>query len=78
MQVKNIGFTGVFRIIFKPLVDEFPCFGALCYSLREKVVCSLFGLDKECAYVPWLSCRDTDIHNINASCYYSKVLLVVR
>lgn len=37
-QVKNIRFTGVFRIIFKPLVDEFPCFGALCYSLREKVI----------------------------------------
>ncbi|KAK3020361.1 hypothetical protein RJ639_047814, partial [Escallonia herrerae] len=35
IQVKNIGFTGVFRIIFKPLVDEFPCFGAVCYSLRE-------------------------------------------
>ncbi|VVB14032.1 unnamed protein product [Arabis nemorensis] len=36
IEVKNIGFTGVFRLIFKPLVDEFPCFGALCYSLREK------------------------------------------
>ncbi|XP_047951551.1 synaptotagmin-5-like [Salvia hispanica] len=36
IEVKNIGFTGVFRIIFKPLVDELPCFGALCYSLREK------------------------------------------
>ncbi|CAI9772919.1 unnamed protein product [Fraxinus pennsylvanica] len=36
VQVKNIAFTGVFRIIFKPLVDEFPCFGAVCYSLREK------------------------------------------
>ncbi|XP_057776498.1 synaptotagmin-4-like isoform X2 [Salvia miltiorrhiza] len=36
IQVKNIGFTGVFRIIFKPLADELPCFGALCYSLREK------------------------------------------
>ncbi|KAL6534113.1 Synaptotagmin-5 [Orobanche hederae] len=36
IQVKNIGFTGVFRLIFKPLVDEFPCFGAVCYSLREK------------------------------------------
>ncbi|XP_042419297.1 synaptotagmin-5-like isoform X1 [Zingiber officinale] len=36
IQVKNIGFTGVFRVIFKPLVDEFPCFGAICYSLREK------------------------------------------
>ncbi|PIN24021.1 hypothetical protein CDL12_03264 [Handroanthus impetiginosus] len=36
IQIKNIGFTGVFRVIFKPLVDEFPCFGALCYSLREK------------------------------------------
>lgn len=37
IQVKNIGFTGVFRLIFKPLVDEFPCFGAVAYSLREKV-----------------------------------------
>ncbi|XP_010533120.1 PREDICTED: synaptotagmin-5 [Tarenaya hassleriana] len=36
IQVKNIGFTGVFRLIFKPLVDEFPCFGAVCFSLREK------------------------------------------
>jgi Ca2+-dependent lipid-binding protein len=36
IEVKNIGFTGVFRLIFKPLVDEFPCFGALSYSLREK------------------------------------------
>ncbi|KAJ4707857.1 synaptotagmin-5-like [Melia azedarach] len=36
VQVKNIGFTGVFRLIFKPLVDEFPCFGAVAYSLREK------------------------------------------
>ncbi|KAJ4791973.1 Calcium-dependent lipid-binding (CaLB domain) family protein [Rhynchospora pubera] len=36
IQVKNIGFTGVFRVIFKPLVAEFPCFGAVCYSLREK------------------------------------------
>ncbi|KAA8535169.1 hypothetical protein F0562_030172 [Nyssa sinensis] len=36
VQVKNIGFTGIFRLIFKPLVDEFPCFGAICYSLRQK------------------------------------------
>ncbi|XP_068641603.1 synaptotagmin-5-like [Aristolochia californica] len=36
VQVKNIAFTGVFRLIFKPLVEEFPCFGAVCYSLREK------------------------------------------
>ncbi|KAI3868757.1 hypothetical protein MKW98_008842 [Papaver atlanticum] len=36
IQVKNIGFTGVFRLMFKPLVDEFPCFGAVCYSLRHK------------------------------------------
>lgn len=35
IQVKNIGFTGVFRLIFKPLVNEFPCFGAVCFSLRE-------------------------------------------
>ncbi|KAL9269481.1 Synaptotagmin-5-like protein [Drosera capensis] len=36
IQVKNIGFTGIFRLIFKPLVDEFPCFGAIAYSLRKK------------------------------------------
>ncbi|KAK4415391.1 Synaptotagmin-4 [Sesamum alatum] len=36
VQVKNIGFTGVFRLIFKPLVDEIPCFAAVSYSLREK------------------------------------------
>uniref|UniRef100_A0A6N2K1H1 C2 domain-containing protein n=1 Tax=Salix viminalis TaxID=40686 RepID=A0A6N2K1H1_SALVM len=34
--VKNIGFTGVFRLVFKPLAEEFPCFGAVSYSLREK------------------------------------------
>ncbi|CAI9291922.1 unnamed protein product [Lactuca saligna] len=36
IQVKNIAFTGLFRLIFKPLVDEFPCFGAVLFSLREK------------------------------------------
>ncbi|PKA52848.1 Synaptotagmin-5 [Apostasia shenzhenica] len=36
IQVKNIAFTGVFRLIFKPLVDVLPCFGAVSYSLREK------------------------------------------
>ncbi|KAL5697877.1 Synaptotagmin-5 [Ranunculus cassubicifolius] len=36
VQVKDIGFTGVFRLIFKPLVEELPCFGAVSYSLREK------------------------------------------
>ncbi|WZZ11581.1 hypothetical protein YC2023_097502 [Brassica napus] len=38
VQVKNIGFTGVFRLIFRPLVDEFPCFGAVSVSLREKLL----------------------------------------
>ncbi|KAF5952380.1 hypothetical protein HYC85_010324, partial [Camellia sinensis] len=27
----------LYRLIFKPLVDEFPYFGAVCYSLMEKV-----------------------------------------
>uniref|UniRef100_A0ACD5UWC4 Uncharacterized protein n=1 Tax=Avena sativa TaxID=4498 RepID=A0ACD5UWC4_AVESA len=36
IQVKDIGFTGVFRLIFRPLVEELPCFGAVCFSLREK------------------------------------------
>ncbi|KAI3827411.1 hypothetical protein L1987_01484 [Smallanthus sonchifolius] len=36
VQVKNLAFTGVFRLIFKPLVPEFPCFGAVSFSLRHK------------------------------------------
>ncbi|XP_042500743.1 synaptotagmin-5 [Macadamia integrifolia] len=36
VQIKNIEFTGVFRLMFRPLVEEFPCFGAVCYSLRDK------------------------------------------
>ncbi|KAF6173826.1 hypothetical protein GIB67_003827 [Kingdonia uniflora] len=36
LKVKNIEFNGVFRLIFKPLVEEFPCVGAISYSLREK------------------------------------------
>ncbi|PWA87882.1 C2 domain, Synaptotagmin-like mitochondrial-lipid-binding domain protein [Artemisia annua] len=36
LEVKDIGFTGVFRLIFKPLVNEFPCFGAVSFSLRQK------------------------------------------
>ncbi|CAO2841142.1 unnamed protein product [Amaranthus hypochondriacus] len=36
VQVKDIGFTGVFRLIFKPLVEELPCFGAVTFSLRKK------------------------------------------
>ncbi|TKW06921.1 hypothetical protein SEVIR_7G272700v4 [Setaria viridis] len=36
IQVKDIGFTGIFRLIFKPLVEELPCFGAVCFSLRKK------------------------------------------
>ncbi|XP_059658170.1 synaptotagmin-4-like isoform X2 [Cornus florida] len=36
IKVKNIQFTGVFSLIFKPLVDVFPCFGAVSYSLKEK------------------------------------------
>ncbi|GLJ46823.1 hypothetical protein SUGI_0987750 [Cryptomeria japonica] len=36
VQVKNIGFTGVFQLILQPLVNQLPCFGALIYSLLEK------------------------------------------
>ncbi|KAI3513819.1 hypothetical protein L1887_12002 [Cichorium endivia] len=36
VQVKDVAFTGVFRLIFKPLVNEFPCFGAVSFSLRKK------------------------------------------
>ncbi|KAK6151710.1 hypothetical protein DH2020_014345 [Rehmannia glutinosa] len=38
VQVKNIGFTGVFRLIFRPLVDEFPCFGAKKLDFTLKVI----------------------------------------
>uniref|UniRef100_A0A3Q7J389 SMP-LTD domain-containing protein n=1 Tax=Solanum lycopersicum TaxID=4081 RepID=A0A3Q7J389_SOLLC len=36
VEVKNIAFAGTFRLIFRRLVDEFPCFGAVYYSLRQK------------------------------------------
>ncbi|GLT72996.1 hypothetical protein SLA2020_448860 [Shorea laevis] len=32
----RVGVALLYRLIFKPLVDEFPCFGAVSYSLREK------------------------------------------
>lgn len=57
IQIKNVGFTGLFRIIFKPLVDEFPCFGAVCYSLREKknLDFTLKVVGSELSAVPGLS-----------------------
>eukprot|EP00245_Coleochaete_scutata_P011543 TRINITY_DN4303_c0_g1_i1.p1 TRINITY_DN4303_c0_g1~~TRINITY_DN4303_c0_g1_i1.p1 ORF type:complete len:576 (-),score=137.84 TRINITY_DN4303_c0_g1_i1:55-1782(-) len=36
VQVKDVQLFGVFRVIFKPLIDEFPCFGALTVSLVTK------------------------------------------
>ncbi|CAN0901147.1 SYT5 [Linum grandiflorum] len=36
VQVKDMEFNGVFRLIFKPLVEKLPCFGAVSYSLTEK------------------------------------------
>lgn len=36
LQVKDIHIKGVFRFIYKPLVDELPGFGAVTYSIRKK------------------------------------------
>ena len=36
-QLKDAAFTGIFRIMFKPLVDAVPGFGAVVYSLKELV-----------------------------------------
>ncbi|KAI3813939.1 hypothetical protein L1987_18674 [Smallanthus sonchifolius] len=47
VQVKNIGFRGVFRLIFKPLVTEFRCFGAASFSLRNKFVDEVCGHQNE-------------------------------
>ncbi|CAJ1973697.1 unnamed protein product [Sphenostylis stenocarpa] len=38
VQVKDIGFTGVFRLIFKPLVNDFPGFGAKDLDFTLKVI----------------------------------------
>lgn len=35
-QVQNIHLKAVFRVIFKPLVEELPGFGAITYSIRKK------------------------------------------
>ncbi|KAH9575820.1 hypothetical protein CY35_01G131000 [Sphagnum magellanicum] len=37
-QVKDITMTLVLRFIIKPLVDELPCFGAISYSIRKKLI----------------------------------------
>ncbi|XP_066391298.1 synaptotagmin-5-like [Miscanthus floridulus] len=57
VQVKNIGFTGVLRLVFKPLVAEFPCFGAVCCSLREKskVELTLKVIGGEMTAIPGIS-----------------------
>ncbi|GAB4836805.1 Synaptotagmin-4 [Ancistrocladus abbreviatus] len=57
IQVKNIGFTGIFRLIFKPLVDEFPCFAAVSYSLRQKkqLDFTLKVIGRELSAVPGIS-----------------------
>ncbi|CAI0389055.1 unnamed protein product [Linum tenue] len=34
--VKDIGFTGVFRLIFKPTLEELPRLGNIRFSLRQK------------------------------------------
>lgn len=36
LKVKDIHIKGVFRFIYKPLVDELPGFGAVTYSIRKK------------------------------------------
>lgn len=35
IQIKNTNFVGTFRLTFKPLCDDIPCFQAIVYSLRE-------------------------------------------
>ncbi|KAL3674991.1 hypothetical protein R1sor_024939 [Riccia sorocarpa] len=36
LQVKNISMLLVFRLVFRPLVDELPGFAAFTYSIRKK------------------------------------------
>ncbi|CAL1359074.1 unnamed protein product [Linum trigynum] len=36
VQVKDIGFTGVFRLIFEPTLEELPRLGNIRFSLRQK------------------------------------------
>ncbi|KAI5080729.1 hypothetical protein GOP47_0003912 [Adiantum capillus-veneris] len=35
VQVKDVAFTGTFRLMFKPFINEVPGFGAVVYSLQE-------------------------------------------
>ncbi|KAK9130599.1 hypothetical protein Sjap_011086 [Stephania japonica] len=69
VQIKNIGFTGVFRLIFKPLVEEFPCFGAVCYSLRhkKKLDFTLKVVGGDISTIPGLS----DAIDVSHICSYS-------
>ncbi|GLT85304.1 hypothetical protein SLE2022_034970 [Rubroshorea leprosula] len=55
VQVKDIGFTGVFRLVFKPLVDAFPGFGAISYSLRKKLDFTLKVIGGDLSSIPGIS-----------------------
>ncbi|KAF6158107.1 hypothetical protein GIB67_014901 [Kingdonia uniflora] len=75
VQVKNIGFTGVFRLIFKPLIEEIPCVGAVSYSLREKkkLDFTLKVVGGDLSSIPGLAdaievCTELPIMN---NCFYS-------
>ncbi|CAI0389044.1 unnamed protein product [Linum tenue] len=67
VQVKDIGFTGVFRLIFKPLVEELPCFGAVCYSVlvvQKKFDFKLKVIGGDITSIPGLSgALEDTIHN---------------
>ncbi|RVW65296.1 Synaptotagmin-5 [Vitis vinifera] len=91
VQVKNIGFTGVFRLIFKPMVEDFPCFGAVCYSLREKKnldfklkvvggdITALPGISD--AIEPWVviwAFRRSRLLGNNTRCYEDSITWPVR
>ncbi|CAI0388629.1 unnamed protein product [Linum tenue] len=67
VQVKDIGFTGVFTLIFKPLVEELPCFGAVCYSVlvvQKKFDFKLKVIGGDITSIPGLSgALEDTIHN---------------
>ncbi|KAJ7286718.1 hypothetical protein O6H91_Y320000 [Diphasiastrum complanatum] len=57
IKVKDIGFCGIFRLVFKPLVKELPCFGAIMCSLRvqKKFDFKLKAVGGEIVSIPGLA-----------------------
>lgn len=75
LQVQNIHLKAVFRVIFKPLVEELPGFGAITYSIRKKASLT-FNINQK--YFWWCTwCSMFRIGTTSSSCIHVYVLSTI-